>query len=368
MPTRLVTLALLAAAAVGPGLDAGPAVPEQADVFVSGKDGYHTFRIPSLLVTPKGVVLAFCEGRKNSRSDSGDIDLVLRRSRDGGATWGPLQVVVDDGPDTAGNPCPVVERATGTVWLTLTKNLGHENEKVIRDGNSKGGRTVWVMKSTDDGATWSKPAEITSAVRDPQWTWYATGPGCGIQLRGGRLVIPCDHTVRGSRAMRSHVIYSDDRGATWKLGGVLGDKTNECQVVERRDGSLLLNMRSLHGKNRRAVATSRDGGLTWSAVTLDETLVEPVCQASLIRLDDQGRLLFANPAGTKREKLTVRLSPDDGATWPAAKVLHAGPAAYSALAVLPDGRVGCLYERGDRSPYERITLARFAAGWLTGGK
>src|SRR5262249_37080255 len=212
---------LLLAVASSPDLFAGTPALEQADVFVSGKDGYHTFRIPTVIVTPKGVVLAFCEGRKNSRSDTGDIDLVLKRSLDGGATWQKLQVVVDDGPDTVGNPCPVVERATGTVWLTLTKNLGHENEKLIRDGKSKVGRTVWVLKSTDDGATWSRPVEITASVRDPQWTWYATGPGCGIQLRSGRLVIPCDHTTRDSRLMRSHVIYSDDRGVTWKLGGVL---------------------------------------------------------------------------------------------------------------------------------------------------
>src|SRR5207302_1770838 len=130
------------------------------------------------------------------------------------------------------------------------------------------------------------------------------------------------------------------------------------------DGSLLLNMRSYHNKNRRAVATSKDGGLTWSDVTLDEALVEPVCQASLLRFTDSkqhdsSRLLFANPASTKREKLTVRLSYDEGATWPVAKELHAGPAAYSALVVLPDQSLGCLYERGTRSAYERITLARF---------
>jgi sialidase-1 len=347
----------------------GPAAPEQADVFVAGTEGYHTFRIPALIVSKKGTVLAFCEGRKKSASDTGDIDVVLRRSFDGGKTWQPLQVVADAGPDTIGNPCPVVDRTTGTIWLPLTKNLGDENEKLIRDGKSKGGRTVWVTKSDDDGATWALPAEITKDVSDPQWTWYATGPGCGIQLKSGRLLIPCDHTVLGTRAMRSHVIYSDDHGKTWKKGGVLGDHTNECQAVERSDGSLLLNMRSYHKKNRRAVATSGDGGLTWSPVRLDDALVEPVCQASLIRHDDgktggKNRLLFANPASTKREKLTVRLSYTEGDAWPVAKVLHAGPAAYSALAVLPDGRVGCLYERGQKSAYERITFARFGLEWL----
>jgi sialidase-1 len=362
----LLALPLLLA----PAAPAGDARPEEVDVFVSGRDGYHTFRIPAVVVTLKGTLLAFCEGRKHSRSDTGDIDVVLRRSFDGGKTWRPLQVVADAGPDTIGNPCPVVDRRTGTIWLPLTKNLGGEGEQVIRAGTSKGGRTVSLTRSTDDGATWSKPVEITASVRRPDWTWYATGPGCGIQLKSGRLVIPCNHSVKGSRARHSHVIYSDDGGRTWQIGGVLGEHTNECQVVERADGSLLLNMRSHHGKHRRAVATSQDGGLTWSKVRLDGALVEPVCQASLVRYTlarDGGkdRLLFVNPASTKRERLTVRLSYDEGKTWPAAKVLYAGPSAYSALAVLPGGTVGCLYERGRKSPYERITFARFGLGWLT---
>jgi sialidase-1 len=362
-------LALLAFG--GPSLRAGQ--PKEVDVFVAGTEGYHTFRIPSLLVTPKGTVLAFCEGRKNSRSDTGDIDLVLRRSLDGGKSWQKMQIVADFGPHTVGNPCPVFDRDTGTVWLLLTKNRGDEDEKLIRDGKSKEPRTVWVTKSTDEGATWAKPFEISSTVSDPKWTWYATGPGCGIQLRSGRLVIPCDHNELGTRTRRSHVIYSDDRGATWKVGGVLGPETNECQVIEREDGALLLNMRSYHGKHRRAVATSKDGGLTWSDVTLDDALIEPVCQASLIRFTDtkqhgKNRVLFANPASTKREMMTVRLSYDDGRTWPVSKLLYEGLSAYSALAVLPDMTVGCLYERGAKSAYERITFARFDLEWLTDGK
>src|SRR4029078_3322080 len=132
------------------------------------------------------------------------------------------------------------------------------------------------------GATWEKPKDITTDVKDPKWTWYATGPGGGIQTRSGRLVIPGEHTEAKTLTNRSHAICSDDKGATWKLGGVLGEKTNECQVVERSDGTLLLNMRSYHGKNRRAIATSKDKGATGSAVTLHQPLIEPVCQASLI--------------------------------------------------------------------------------------
>jgi sialidase-1 len=348
---------------------AAPA-PDLADVFVAGTDGYHTYRIPSLLVTPKGTLLAFCEGRKSGRGDAGNIDVVLRRSFDGGRTWQPMQVVYDDGPNTVGNPCPVVDRTTGTIWLPLTWNLGEDTENLIKKSTSKRSREVWMTKSTDDGVTWAKPVNITAATKAPDWTWYATGPGCGIQLKSGRLVIPCDHALAGSGLYRSHVIYSDDRGETWKLGGVIGDKVNECQVVELGDGRLMMNMRSYSGKRCRAVSTSSDGGLTWTPAEDEPALVEPVCQAAFIRIDDpdnasRGILVFSNPASTKREKMTVRLSTDDGKTWPVSGLLYGGPAAYSALAQLPDKRIACLFERGEKSSYDRICLAIFSLQWLT---
>jgi sialidase-1 len=337
----------------------------QAPVFVSGQQGYHTYRIPSLLVSKKGTLLAFCEGRKHSRSDTGDIDLLLRRSTDGGKTWGPIQVVWDEGANTCGNPCPVLDRVTGTIWLLMTHNLGQDTEAQLVTGKSKGARTVWVTKSSDDGATWSKPVDITKDVKRADWTWYATGPGIGIQLKSGRLVIPCDNKVAGTQARQAHVIYSDDSGATWKLGGVVGPGCNESQVVELANGSLLLNIRSYQGNNRRLVALSKDGGLSWSKPVADETLIEPVCQASILRVPGPGGgLLFSNPASTKREKMTVRLTRDEGKTWPVARSLHEGPAAYSCLAALADGTLACLYERGSKHPYETITLARFTLDWL----
>jgi sialidase-1 len=346
---------------------------QETDVFISGREGYHTFRIPALVVSKRGTLQAFCEGRKSGRGDSGNIDLVLKRSLDGGATWQPMQVLADMGDDTIGNPCPVVDRDTGTIWLPMTRNPGNETLETISSGKSKERRTVWIMKSDDDGVTWSKPREITGDVSAANWTWYATGPGCGIQTRTGRLVIPCDHRVAGSKERGSHVFYSDDHGKTWKLGGRVAPDTNECQVVELADGTLLLNMRSYHGKNRRAMSTSRDGGLTWSELRHDDALIEPICQASFLRCTLAGqhgknRLLFANPASTGRIKMTVRLSYDEGRTWPVSRMLHAGPSAYSCLALLPVLCVGCLYERGQQSPYERITLARFSLGWLSEGK
>ena len=169
---------------------------EQVDVFVSGQDGYHTYRIPAALRAANGDVLAFCEGRKTAGGDSGNIDLLMKRSRDGGRTWGPAQVVWDDEDNTCGNPCPVLDESTGTLWLLLTHNLGTDRERDIAARTAKGSRTVWVSSSKDHGSTWTKPVEITSTTKDPSWTWYATGPGVGIQVKSGphagRLVIPCD--------------------------------------------------------------------------------------------------------------------------------------------------------------------------------
>ncbi len=366
----LVVLLVVSVPAVAFGQNGGGL--EETTVYVSGQDGYHTYRIPSAIVTPKGTVLAFCEGRKSGRGDAGNIDLVLKRSFDNGATWGPMEVVADYGPNTIGNPCPVIDRDTGTIWLLLTSNLGKDTESEIMRGVSEDTRRVWVTKSDDDGVTWSKRVEITETTMEPGWTWYATGPGCGIQLKNGRMVIPCDHAVLSTREWRSHIIYSDDHGATWKLGGIVVEKTNECQVVELIDASLLINMRSYHKRNRRTVATSKDGGMTWSEITFDPALIEPVCQASLLRYTEQpahakNRLLFSNPASDERVRMTIRLSYDEGRTWPVSKVLHESHAAYSALTVLPDMTIGCLYERGKESAYETITFARFSLEWLTGG-
>jgi sialidase-1 len=349
--------------------------PQFTDVYVAGDGAYHTYRIPSVIATPKGALLAFAEGRRTGGGDAGDIDLVVRRSQDGGQSWSPIQVIGDAGPDTFGNPCPVVDARTGTIWLLTTHNPGRYREKDIIAGTSQASRTVWAMKSEDDGVTWSTPVEITASVKQADWSWYATGPGVGIQTRTGRLVIPANHVEAGSGAQRSHIIFSDDGGKSWSLGASADAGTNESQVVELADGRLMLNMRNHPPKpeNFRMVATSDDLGRTLSKASADRTLIEPPAQASLLRLTtgkthDRNRLLFANPASAKRERMTVRLSYDEGTSWPVARVIHEGPAAYSSLVVLPDLSVGVLFERGARSPYEKIVFARFTLEWLTAGQ
>jgi sialidase-1 len=342
------------------------------DVYQAGDAGYHTFRIPALIGARNGTLLAFAEGRRSGGGDAGDIDLVLKRSRDSGRTWSALQVIGDNGPNTFGNPCPVLDRATGTIWLLATHNRGVDREKDIIAGTSAGTRTVWVMKSTDDGETWSTAVDITATVKRPEWTWYATGPGIGIQTRTGRLVVPANHAEAGTGVHRSHLVYSDDGGRNWTLGAIADAGTNESQIVELSDGRLLLNMRNHPPKpaNFRMVATSADGGRTLTPAAPDLQLLEPPAQGSLVALPTRRRrsLVFANPASTARERLTVRLSDDDGATWPASRVVHHGPAAYSSLAALADGSIAVLFERGDRSPYERITFTRLPLAWLQNGR
>lgn len=339
------------------------------DVYVAGHGAYHTYRIPAIVRTLQGTLLAFCEGRKQGPQDWGDIDLLVKRSTDGGLSWSDPIVVADFGADTVGNPAPVLDRTTGVVWLLMTSNPGNVREPDIQPGLSGPTRRVWVTFSKDDGRSWAPPREITAEVKLADWSWYATGPVNGIQLRNGRLVIPCDHVRGPSRPhpqRYSHVVYSDDHGTSWRLGGSVGPDCNESTVVELSDGTLMLNMRSYAGRNRRAVAVSRAGGLSWSEPWFDETLIEPVCQASLLRVDRDSRvwLLFSNPASTERVCMTVRASLDEGRSWVHSRILHAGPAAYSNLVEVNEATIGVLYERGSTHPYERISFARFPLRWL----
>ena len=228
----------------------------QADLFVSGEDGYHTYRIPALTVTRQGSLLAFCEGRKNNRRDHGDIDLLVKRSTDGGRTWSGQQIVYEEGGTeeiTIGNPCPVVDRETGTIWLPFCR----DNKDVL------------VTKSIDDGVSWSDPVDITADVKNPEWSWVATGPGVGIQLdhgpHKGRLLIPSDHGEGSGeegdeRVQYSHVFYSDDHGETWQLGGTVAPHTDECQVIQTDDGTPPDQHAQLLGAARRQARPRRHAG------------------------------------------------------------------------------------------------------------
>ncbi|NED98885.1 sialidase family protein [Phytoactinopolyspora halotolerans] len=333
------------------------------DLWISGDGEYHTYRIPALTVTPSGTVLAFAEARVDGAGDAGEIHLVLRRSLDRGRTWEPARLVTAEPGFTRGNPAPVVDRRTGTIVLLFTQNPAEHGETDVCAGIAD--RTVWITRSTDEGLTWTAPEEITSQVKEPSWTWYATGPCHGTQLRTGRLVVPCDHAVgvahdRWSDPFRSHVIVSDDGGRSWRIGGVLPDGTNESTVAALSGepaGGVYINARNHNGKQLRGYAYSADGGDTFGELRWHEELIEPTCQGSVVE-GPEGVLVFSNPAGTERKRLTIRASRDGGGSWSAGQVVHAGPSAYSDLALTDDGHLLCLYERGDDRPYDRLRLAR----------
>jgi sialidase-1 len=361
------------ASAAKPGLT-------QSTLWTAGKDGYHTYRIPSLLVTPKGTVLAFCEGRKTGRGDHGDVDLIMKRSADGGRAWSDHQIVHEEGGDalvTIGNPCPLVDRKTGTIWLPFTRD----------------NKAVFITSSTDDGKSWSRPVNISPSVMGPDWDWVATGPGIGIQLdhgpHAGRLVVPCDHKrmlSSKSPEWNSHMMNSDDNGKTWKISQPIQAGGNECQVVERSNGTLVVNTRMQGNfEGFRGIASSADGGETWTVITQEKQLPCPKCEGSFLRIPWTNRetksnenylMLFSNPHPPEpkdgkpsgaRVRMAVRVSFDEARTWPKSRVLAPGPSAYSSLAALPDGTILCLYETGEKSAYETLHLARFRTDWVAHG-
>ncbi len=303
-------------------------------------------------------------------------------------------MVWDDGDNTCGNPAPVVDHQTGTIWLLSSWNLGSDSESKIADGTSTDTRRVYVQKSEDDGLTWSLPLEITADVKLADWTWYATGPGAGIQLQrgaqAGRLVIPSVH-FRSNKDRGSHVVFSDDHGQSWQIGAVAlktaSVSPNENLAVEliapAPDGGsrLYFNARDRQGPHFRAETFSTDGGSNYaSGIFLDAPqFVTPMVQGGLTRflgtdLGDAGnRLLFSCPniaggtsyATADRSRISIWSSFDEAATWSATpRLVYEGPSAYSDMLRIDTDLMGILYEKGAVSPYETITFARFNTAWL----
>jgi sialidase-1 len=355
-----------------------PPAPEPAapytHIFKSGERGYSCFRIPAIIKTKAGTLLAFAEARKTDCSDEGDIDLVVKRSSDKGKTWSAFEIVWDDAANTCGNPAPVVDERDGKIHLLMTWNLGTDDIGTINNGTSRDTRRVYKTSSTDDGKTWAAVTEITSSVKRAGWGWYATGPCHGIQLQkgaaAGRLVIPCDYIEVGSgRKGYSHVIYSDDAGATWKIGGVtptISLNPNESTVAELNDGRLLLNMRVSNNNNLRMKSISTDAGLTWSTPVNAISLVDPVCQGSLLstKVTTGTPLFFSNPSSTSRSNMMIKMSTDGGETWAKSLTVYSGTAAYSDLVEIEANQIGILYEAGITRSYEGIAFRNVAASEL----
>ncbi|QDP96106.1 exo-alpha-sialidase [Microlunatus elymi] len=351
-------------------------------VFDPAGTGYDTFRIPALLAIPSGstgrtdqdhhVLLAFCEGRIESASDSGPIELVLRRSLDGGRNWQPLQVVCQADQKTCGNPVPVLDPASGEVVLLTTQNGARVDEGALALGtaNPADGRRVFVQRSADLGLSWTDPAEITDSVKDPRWGWYATGPGHGIALQhgenAGRLVVPANHNridVAARDRLSSnggHCILSDDGGHSWRIGFTDDNpdtliNANETTVAELADGRLIFNARNHHGTgSARVQAISEDGGETLTTPYREcPDIVAPNVQAGLLSPDGRQLLLTTPAHPTSRRELTVYVS-DDTASWRRGALITAGPAGYCDVAALGSDQFGVLYEAGKEAAHERV--------------
>lgn len=348
--------------------------PKLNYIFSAGESDYTCFRIPAILKTKDGTLLAFAEGRRDTcQHDYGDIDLVLKRSKDAGKTWGPLEVLINDGKNTVGNPVPILDENSGTIVLLYTRNLEMDGPDLIKSGTSEDTRRAFVIRSSDNAQNWSEPEEITSAVKKPEWRGYATGPGSGIQLKhrthAGRLIAACYHTRQDTVDYQAHIIYSDDGGLKWNLGGIVPRRgVNESELAELPDGSLIINMRNAHyKKKRRQIAKSYDGGAHWVGQYIDSALVEPQCQGSLLYWEAQNLLLFSNPEHEElRVNLTLKASETLGKQWQRTLNIHKGPAAYSDLLVLNEQEIVCLYEAGTIWPYQGIVFKRIDAEDLNG--
>lgn len=366
LPTLISGVFMLAGCSAAKSTS-GALAPETFPVFEPVAGTYTSMRIPALVMSKKGTLLAFCEGRVNSASDWADMDLLMRRSTDGGKTW-EQQVIIaarKKGQPTS-NATPIVDE-DGTIHLLYQRNYA----------------VAYYTRSTDDGKTWSDPVDITYAFdtfkSEYNWTVLAPGPGHAIQLRNKRLLVPVwlapDKSHHPSCIA---TIYSDDLGKTWKRGDIIAMPSPEFQdpsetmAVELQDGRVMVNIRNQGPEHFRAVSFSKDGVSGWTKPVFDKELFEPVCMASIISLGE-GRLLFVNPDSRHlpkpaRQNLTIKMSYDDGQHWTLKKVLDAGGSGYSDLAVGPDGMIYCLYESREPGKHSRLVLKRFNLRWLTDGK
>jgi sialidase-1 len=358
------------------------AQPKRAAVFVSGQDGYKSYRIPALICLPDGELLAFCEGRVAGSGDFGNIDIVMKRSRDRGRSWGSLQKLVDAGTLQAGNPAPVVDLADpaypgGRIFLFY--NTGNNQESEVRKGNGK--REVLYITSADNGLTWSDPVNITAMVHPADWRSYANTPGHAMQFTNGkykgRIYVAANHSAGDPQEhfmdYRAHGYYTDDHGVHFHLSADVNiPGGNENMAAELSKNRLMINFRNQRGDPRsRVVAISNDGGESWDSTYFDPRLPDPVCQGSILTIgekDGKNIIAFCNNADTaRRDNLTLRISFNEGKTWDRHFVIDKSPGntdnftAYSDITKLSQHQIGVLYEKDN---YSKIVFT--IVDWQTG--
>ena len=347
------------------------------DVFTSGQDGYHTYRIPAVETAPDGSLLVFAEARKYNRHDPGmhgnDIDLVYKRSTDAGKTWSEMSVLDDPGERWAScNPVTLLDRTTKRVWLFHNRTRPDRSSSSARVGTDDS--QAWARYSQDNGLTWSDPVDLTGIARDIEhWGSSFFGPGGAVQNAKGRLIVPVAQTTgKGDgdgetytpTTWTAFVIYSDDHGETWTRGQLASSSTSENQLVELADGNLLMDARQDEGPTR-SILLSSDGGETWSPPRTGQ-VVPPIASGierySLVSAgSDRNRILWTGPKGPGRQTLVLRVSYDEGKTFGNERVISEDKTAYSDITLLSDRSVGVIWERGG---YAFITLSRFDLGFV----
>lgn len=378
-----------------------PALRFARVVRAAGQDGADTYRIPGLVTTGAGTLIAVYDIRYNGSKDlQEDIDIGMSRSTDGGETWEPMKVIMDMGEwgglsqqhNGIGDPCILYDHFTNTIWVAALWMNGSAPDRMIRWDSQPGMEPdetgqLMMVKSTDDGITWTEPVSITQQIKDPSWQLLLQGPGRGITLSDGTLVFPAQFKKElGVRALdgglytpHSTIVYSRDGGITWHIGTAAKANTTEAQVVELTDGSLMLNMRDDRNRtdtsesNGRAVAVTKDMGETWTGhPSSNSALPEPNCMASLISTDltikgvKKKILLFSNPNDKSgRIKMTVKVSLDEGLTWPERYwiELYAPECdGYSCMTMVDENTVGILYEGTKELYFQKITLSELTGG------
>ncbi|WP_077800789.1 exo-alpha-sialidase [Streptomyces sp. JHA26] len=379
----LATAALTVLAATVPAAHGATSAPTATgtltsqDIATAGT-GSPYYRIPALTRTTRGTLIAAYDARPTLGDLPGNIGIVLRRSTDGGATWQAQQVVRKDAaPKGYGDPSLLVDRETGRVFVfyAASVNQGFFGSATGNDESDPNILQADYSYSDDDGVTW-KHERITADIKNPAWAGMFAASGEGIQLRHGtykgRLVQ--QYAIRNNGANYAVSAYSDDHGATWKMGTPVGPGGDENKTVELSDGRVMLNSRSAP---YRTVAYSSDGGVTYTPFQQDTELPDPSNNGSITRFAPDvaashpraSWLMFSNTATTNsRSNLTVRLSCDNGETWPVRKTVESGAAAYSTLTPLSDGTggnaaMGLLWERAN---YQHITYSSFDLKWLGG--